>query len=119
MWEDVGEELNTQVIGNLIEEHPGITCICFIGGDANPKEIDEFAQYVNENYPEVKVAWYSGYDSISNEISLNNFDYIKTGPYIEEMGDLTKRTTNQILYKVIKDDERTELKDITEVFWKK
>ena len=32
---------------------------------------------------------------------LENIDYIKFGPYIEELGGLNKETTNQRFYEVI------------------
>ena len=62
-----------------------------------------------------KSAWYSGKSEIANEINLNNFDYIKIGPYIEEKGGLSNSNTNQRFYKVV----GTILEDITYKFWKK
>jgi len=44
------------------------------------------------------VGWYSGKENLSSEIDLNYFDYIKIGPYKEELGGLDKPTTNQRLY---------------------
>ena len=39
---------------------------------------------------------------------------IKLGPYIEELGPLNSKTTNQRFYKV----NEKELIDITNLFWK-
>jgi anaerobic ribonucleoside-triphosphate reductase activating protein len=61
------------------------------------------------------VAWYSGKTVISRLIHKRDFDYIKIGPYIEHLGCLKDRTTNQRLYKRISDDE---FSDITSRFWK-
>ena len=52
-----------------------------------------------------------------------NFDIIKLGPYIEELGPLNNKTTNQRMYKVAYNhyDDGTsgyELEDITHKFWK-
>lgn len=46
--------------------------------------------------------------------NLQMFDYIKLGPYIEELGPLNNPNTNQRLYKV----EGNQLIDITNKFWK-
>ena len=39
---------------------------------------------------------------------------IKLGPYIEELGPLNSKTTNQRFYKI----EEGKLVDITNLFWK-
>lgn len=112
--EDIGEPLDLQHLTNLIDSNKGITCVCIMGGDANPSEVDDIAQDIKEYYPELKVGWYSGRQELSNSIDLFNFDYIKLGPYKEEFGPLNSRTTNQRFYKV----NGKELIDITNKFWK-
>ena len=111
--EDIGEELTLDKIYKLIDNNEGITCICFMGGDSSPKEIDMFARCIKDLY-NIKIAWYSGRQELSKDIDLKNFDVIKLGPYIEELGPLTKNTTNQKFYKVI----NNELIDNTYLFWK-
>lgn len=112
--EDIGEPLDLQHLTNLIDSNKGITCVCIMGGDANPSEVDDIAQDIKEYYPELKVGWYSGRQELSKDIELGNFDYIKLGPYKEEFGPLNSRTTNQRFYKV----NGKELVDITSKFWK-
>ena len=112
--EDIGEPLDLQHLTNLIDNNRGITCVCIMGGDANPSEVDDIAQDIKEYYPELKVGWYSGRQELSKDIELGNFDYIKLGPYKEEFGPLNSRTTNQRFYKV----NGKELVDITSKFWK-
>ena len=112
--EDIGEPLDLQHLTNLIDSNKGITCVCIMGGDANPSEVDDIAQDIKEYYPELKVGWYSGRQELSKDIELGNFDYIKLGPYIEEFGPLNSKTTNQRFYKV----SDGELVDITSKFWK-
>ena len=112
--EDIGEPLDLQHLTNLIDSNKGITCVCIMGGDANPSEVDDIAQDIKEYYPELKVGWYSGRQELSKDIELGNFDYIKLGPYIEEFGPLNSKTTNQRFYKV----NGKELIDITSRFWK-
>lgn len=111
---DIGEPLDLQHLTNLIDSNKGISCVCIMGGDANPSEVDNIAQDIKEYYPELKVGWYSGRQELSKNIELGNFDYIKLGPYIEEFGPLNSKTTNQRFYKV----SDGELVDITSKFWK-
>lgn len=98
--EDIGEPLDLQHLTNLIDSNKGISCVCIMGGDANPSEVDDIVQDIKEYYPELKVGWYSGRQELSKEINLENFDFIKLGPYIEELGPLNSKNTNQKFYKV-------------------
>ena len=109
--EDIGEELNSHSLKKLIDDNKGITCISFMGGDSNTSDIDALAQWVKINYP-LKVAWYSGRQELNEDILLENFDFVKLGPYIEELGPLNSKTTNQRFYKV----SNNKLIDITYKF---
>lgn len=117
---DVGEELNNDVLDKLISDNSGISCIAFMGGDSSPKEINDLAKYVKDKYS-ISVAWYSGRQELSKDINLDNFDYIKLGPYIKELGPLTSKTTNQRLYQYGKffSDYTIDKcwRDITYKFW--
>ena len=119
---DIGENLTLDTIYKLIDSNEGITCICFMGGDSSPKEIDMFARCIKDLY-DIKVAWYSGRQELNKYINLKCFDFIKLGPYIEEFGPLNSKTTNQRFYQVIKShyEDGTsgyELLDTTYKFWK-
>lgn len=111
--EDIGTELTFNELRRLIKNNSGISCIAFMGGDSEPERIDALASFVTNHY-QLKAAWYSGRQELSKDIELRNFDYIKLGPYIEELGPLSSRTTNQRLYRV----EKEVLIDITNKFWK-
>ena len=111
--QDIGTELTFNEVRKLIKKNSGISCIAFMGGDSEPKRIDALASFVTNHY-QLKVAWYSGRQELSKEIDLQNFDAIKLGPYIEELGPLNSRTTNQRFYKV----NGKELVDITSKFYK-
>ena len=117
---DIGEELNNDVLDKLISDNSGISCIAFMGGDSSPKEINDLAKYVKDKYP-ISIAWYSGRQELSKDINLDNFDYIKLGPYIKELGPLTSKTTNQRLYqygKLFSDYTIDKCwRDITYKFW--
>ena len=97
--EDIGEVLDETNLVILLEENRGITCVCLMGGDSDPSKINSIAKYIKE-VTICKVAWYSGRQELSKDIDLRWFDYIKLGPYIEELGPLTSPTTNQRFYKV-------------------
>ena len=116
--DDIGEPLDLQHLTNLIDSNRGISCVCIMGGDANPSEVDDIAQDIKEYYPELKVAWYSGRQELSKEIELENFNYIKLGPYIKDKGPLNCRTTNQVMLEIDVIQGKVFKKDITAKFWR-
>lgn len=117
--EDVGEELDKDTIRYLIHSNKGISCICFMGGDSEPRYINYYASWIKEEFPSLRVAWYSGRQELAKEIDINNFDFIKLGPYLEECGPLNCRTTNQRFYKVVHTSMGTsKMYDLTHKFWK-
>ena len=117
LWEDIGPHLNTDAIDAFVEQYgTDITCISFMGGDADPKGVNLLAQYIHEEHPQFKVAWYSGKTVISAAINKQDFDYIKIGPFIKHLGPLKNPTTNQRLYR---QNAQGEFEDITSRFWKK
>lgn len=116
--EDIGKPLDLQALTDLIDSNKGITCVCIMGGDSNPSEVDDIAQDIKEYYPELKVAWYSGKQELSKEIELSNFSFIKLGPYIKERGPLNSKTTNQVMLEIDVIQNKVFTKDITAKFWK-
>lgn len=115
LWQDIGTELKPVVLSDLIAKNQGITCVAFMGGDSNPQEVVNLASWVKNN-TELKVCWYSGRDTIGAEIQpkLHYFiDYLKLGPYVEELGGLDSPTTNQRFFEVKQGTNGTSLKDIT------
>lgn len=114
LWEDIGEPLNSDSLHNLIENHKGITCVAFMGGDANSNDVNNLAKFIRDKYPKLKIAWYSGRQELSKEIDLKNFDAIKLGGYNESLGPLNYPTTNQRFYKIIEG----KMYDYTYLFWK-
>ena len=123
LWGDVGEELTDGKILSLIGKNDGCTAFVIGGGDANPSEVNHVAEFIKEN-SNLLVAWYSGREKVPNEIKLENFDFIKLGPYKKEFGGLSSPKTNQKFFQVIKTIQFNEtdavfiLKNITEKFWK-
>lgn len=115
--DDIGTPLTYTELMRILKDIRGITCVCFMGGDKEPWEIQRLAQFVKEKG--LKVAWYSGKQELHEDIRLANFDYVKLGPYIEELGPLTSRTTNQVMYKIDYLADIPFVVDITSRFWKK
>lgn len=112
---DIGTKLSINELKELINNNSGISCVAFMGGDIDPKEINRLAKYIKNNFKDLKVAWYSGRQILSHNINIRFFDYIKLGPYIEEIGPLNSKITNQRFYRI--SNEYT-LIDETYKFWK-
>lgn len=116
--EDIGETLTIDKLKNLIDNNKGISCVAFMGGDSSPMDISILARYI-KNCHNLKVGWYSGRDYIDDNVlfNLNNFDYIKIGPYIKDKGPLNNINTNQKMFMVDHNRNNT-LVNITKKFWK-
>lgn len=112
--ENIGDPLTEEAVQKLIEKNKGITCLCLMGGDVAPHEVNDLAGYVRKEYPNLKIGWYSGADSLTLFTQYKNFDFIKLGRYIKKLGGLNSPKTNQRLYKV----DGNTLTNITSRFWK-
>lgn len=112
---DVGEELSTERLDEIIKKYEGdITCVSFMGGDGDVEALARLAAYVKQNFS-IKVAWYSGKEKLPEEISLVDFDYIKVGPYKKDYGPLNNKSTNQRMYRMSGGEI---VEDVTSLFWK-
>ena len=114
LWEDTGPVLDTAMLRRIYGEYAGeVTCICLMGGDADPAEVERLCAYIKEEMG-LRSGWYSGRSELPPNIDLRHFDYIKTGPFIEALGGLKNPQTNQRLYRV----SACGLRNITTLFWK-
>ena len=115
---DCGEELTTDVLDKLVKDNKGITCIVFMGGDADKHRLLELARHLSATG--YKLAWYSGEEDIDFYKYGWYFDYIKVGPFIKEKGPLNDPNTNQRLYKTgrLHNYKQIIITDITNKFWK-
>lgn len=114
LWENIGSDLTITKLNHLITENEGISCICFMGGDSDTNYLNDLAKYIKSKY-NIKVAWYSGQDSIDNMLNLEYFDYIKIGHFNGK--PLNDKDTNQVLYRIDKLDNKWELVNITNRLW--
>ncbi len=117
LMRNIGKDLTeVELLGLLGVYGKNITCVCFMGGDADPMAVADMAAVVHAyGAHRLKVGWYSGKNCLPKDMPLERFDYIKLGPYVPSKGCLKERTTNQRLYKIGKDLSK---EDITYRFWK-
>jgi len=108
--DDVGEELTFETIDKLISDNFGINCFLLLGEGRDHQALLDIASFLKEKYPELETGLYSGRADVEPDLKVA-FDYLKLGPYIEDLGPLNKRTTNQRLYH--------RGVDITSRFWHK
>lgn len=107
--QDIGEELTPIKIDALIQDNFGINCFLFLGEGKDRDALFLLARHIRSNYPALETALYTGREKVDPEYD-EIFDYIKVGPYIEALGPLSRRTTNQRLY--------YHGEDITHLVWK-
>jgi len=111
LWEYKGNYISDDM-DDILDKYKGmITCVCFMGGDQNEKELSLLLKKVRHEYG-LKTALYTGskLDDVQN--ILLDLDYIKVGKYIEKLGGINISTTNQRFYKILCGD----LVDITKIF---
>ena len=117
LMEDKGEVLDEDSLVRLLDKYGNaITCVCFMGGDAAPQDVNHYAAFLQKTTGrKIKTGWYSGKPALSSSCSIEHFNYIKLGPYIESIGGLSSPQTNQRFYRV----ENGEMIDMTYSFMKK
>ena len=110
LWEDKGEEMTEELLTAMIDRYASaITCFCFMGGDADPAEVERLARWIKSRYPGLKTAWYSGKESLPKDFDLYTMNFVKIGPFIEALGGLKSPDTNQALYRVMPDGTLAKL----------
>ena len=111
--ENIGKELTIEELDRLINENSGINCVIFMGEGNDIDSLLRLSNHVKEKYDNIVTCLYSGKPNLE-QYMIDNFNYVKVGPYIEEFGPLNKQTTNQRLYEI----DKGSPVDITSVFWK-
>lgn len=112
LWEYKGKPLSDN-FEQEISKHPGISCVCFMGGDQNQPELTDLCIKAHELG--LKTCVWFGIDD-ANDIDvvlLQYLDYFKIGSWIEELGPLKSKTTNQRMYKVTGIAGHRNIQDIT------
>ena len=130
LQEDKGTVLDEDGLSGLLASYgSAVTCVCFLGGDAEPVEVAKLAAFLKRRESSavdgslsgavrgipLKVGWYSGCDRLPDGFDLTNFDYVKIGSYKQELGGLASSKTNQRMYRLA----NGKMEDITALFWEK
>ncbi len=120
LWRDIGEPLTHERMASLIARFSsGITCVCFMGGDADTDALLDLNGFLRNHHPSLKLAWYSGKPALPADMPAEKWDYIKLGPYIPKYGPLNRRTTNQRFFRIRKEQHaKPAMEDITFRFLK-
>ena len=107
-----GELLTDDMFRNIIKNNKYASCVLFYGGEWQLERLLELIEIAKEY--NLKVCLYTGLELEKVDKKLiNSLDYLKVGPYIEKLGGLNKKTTNQKMYKI----ENGKLIDITNKFY--
>ena len=102
LQQDIGELLDEGLLAGLLETYGGsVTCVCFMGGDSDPAEVERLSLFIRSETGNVlKTAWYSGNQDFPGRCSWKSFDFIKLGPYVQYLGGLDSPRTNQKFYRI-------------------
>ena len=107
-----GELLTDDMFRNIIKNNKYASCVLFYGGEWQLERLLELIEIAKEY--RLKVCLYTGLELEKVDKKLIDvLDYLKVGPYIEKLGGLNKKTTNQKMYKI----ENGKLIDITNKFY--
>ena len=115
LWNDVGEDVENNLVDWIEPYKDAISCVLFMGGDcAGQDNLLSCLKMVKSMG--LKTALYSGASLYNIDQNLVHYlNYLKVGEYVEELGGLRSEKTNQRLYRL----EDDELIDITKSFWVK
>lgn len=115
LWEDAGDVLTLERLLALADKYGvGITCVGLMGGDADPDAVLSLLEAFHAERPSLRIGWYSGRQDLPPGFSDHRApDYVKLGPWCEELGPLSSPTSNQRLYHYHEDGTR---EDITSKF---
>ena len=73
--EDIGDELTSDILEDLITKNSGISCVCFMGEGKDKEALLSLAHEIKQVYPNLHIALYSGRCEVESEFD-NYFDYI-------------------------------------------
>ncbi len=103
LWKKgMGKKMTTRAYRQILTRYYGFaTCVLFMGGEWHRKALIEKLKYAGSiGY---KTCLYTGLDEVDSGI-LEHLTYVKTGPWIRELGGLDSKATNQ-LFKEVRSDK--------------
>lgn len=97
LWtEKNGERLEMENFENLLRRYAGyISCVLFMGGEWHPGQLNQFLKRARQE--NLKTALYTGLEKLSSSLS-ENLDFVKLGPWRQELGGLSSPGTNQVFW---------------------
>jgi len=94
-----GTKLTVGHLLELLNKYKNVTCVLFYGGEWDIEELDKMLVYIKAKG--LKTALYSGEElDYFDDNFVSHLDYLKVGKYIEELGGLSSKDTNQKLYEI-------------------
>lgn len=93
---DRGELLTPDYLMQRIQQyHRLLTCVLLLGGEWQPETLIELLKVARKEG--LNTCLYTGYDDVPQAIK-QHLTYLKTGPWIAELGGLNSPRTNQKFY---------------------
>lgn len=101
LWGETGEALTDARLLELVDYYGRtITCVGLMGGDAEPLEVLRLLAMLRRERPHLRTGWYSGRQELPKGFAdYPAPDYVKLGPWRQELGPLSSPTTNQRMYR--------------------
>lgn len=112
----MGKELTKESLHALICAQNGVSCVLFMGGDWNPYDLDRAILWASTGL-EMPCALYSGQEfyDLKKSVDLRWIKYLKWGPYVESLGGLQSRTTNQQIWRL---ENGIPVENLNHYFWR-
>ncbi|WP_339918031.1 anaerobic ribonucleoside-triphosphate reductase activating protein [Yeosuana marina] len=94
LWnKENGELLTYKKFKQLLLQYDDLaTCVVFMGGEWHEEELLEMLKIAKRHM--YKTCLYTGQENVSRAIR-NELNWIKTGKWVEELGGLSSKNTNQ------------------------
>ena len=93
-----GEQLTEEFFKKTLNQYKNLaSCVLFMGGEWYEKELVNYLEIAQKQ--NFSTCLYTGKQSVSKNI-LEQLTWIKTGPWVEELGGLDSLTTNQQFFNV-------------------
>lgn len=91
--ETLGKKFKVEKYTETLDKYNGyISCVLFMGGEWHKDELLDYLSIAKNKG--LKTCLYTGLKDVGGDIKAN-LTYLKTGPWIEELGGLNSPTTNQ------------------------
>lgn len=93
--QEQAKPLTNSVYSRFLNKYKGLaSCVLFLGGDWETQDLITKLKMAKEKG--YKTCLYTGCEmNLVHEDIKNNLDFIKVGPYVEELGGLNSPKTNQ------------------------